>query len=157
MYRPMMASTAEVWRRKLKLKAKFESSLSYYSFKRLDPGAFNVGFIGSTCTALPRGPRARTRRTRRPPGGSNRSTTRPKSEHDFASGKCSYRHADKSEDSFVDSTSVECLLSITPLPSMMHTHARQNTRFSLSSSRALGLTDVALHVIQRIVNPRFLR
>ena len=35
------------------LKAKLDSSLSYYSFERLFPGAFNVGFIGSTCTALP--------------------------------------------------------------------------------------------------------
>jgi len=30
-----------------------ESNLSYFSFKRLIPGAFNVGWIGSTCTALP--------------------------------------------------------------------------------------------------------
>ena len=40
-------------RRTLKLKAKLESSLSHFSFKRLDPGAFKVCFIGSTCTALP--------------------------------------------------------------------------------------------------------
>jgi hypothetical protein len=40
-------------RRKLILKAKVESNLSYFSFKRLGPGAFNVGLIGSTCTALP--------------------------------------------------------------------------------------------------------
>jgi len=39
-------------RRKLKLKAKSESSLPYFSFKRLVPGAFNLGLIGSTCTAL---------------------------------------------------------------------------------------------------------
>jgi hypothetical protein len=26
---------------------------SYVSFKRLVSGAFNMGFIGSTCTALP--------------------------------------------------------------------------------------------------------
>jgi hypothetical protein len=38
----------------LNLKAKFESGLSYFSFNRLIPGAFNVGLIGSTCTALPR-------------------------------------------------------------------------------------------------------
>jgi len=40
-------------RRKLKLKAKLENSLSYFSFKRLVPGTFNVGLMGSTCTALP--------------------------------------------------------------------------------------------------------
>jgi hypothetical protein len=40
-------------RRKLNLKAKFEGGSSYHSFKRLVPGAFNVGSIGSTCTALP--------------------------------------------------------------------------------------------------------
>jgi len=40
-------------RRKLNLKAKFGSVFSYSSFQRLDSGAFNVGFIGSTCTALP--------------------------------------------------------------------------------------------------------
>jgi hypothetical protein len=34
-----------VKRRKLKLKAKLESSSSYSSFKRLVPGAFNVGLI----------------------------------------------------------------------------------------------------------------
>jgi len=38
---------------KLNLKAKFESSTSHFSFKRLLPGAFNLGFIGSNCTALP--------------------------------------------------------------------------------------------------------
>ena len=42
-----------VQRRKLKLKAKVESGSSCFTFKRLVPGAFNVGFIGSTCTALP--------------------------------------------------------------------------------------------------------
>jgi hypothetical protein len=35
------------------LKAKFESGSSYFSFSRLVPGGFNVGLIGSTCTALP--------------------------------------------------------------------------------------------------------
>ena len=45
-----------VWRRKLKPKAKLESSLSYFSYKRLDPGGFNLGLIGSTCTALPWAP-----------------------------------------------------------------------------------------------------
>ena len=38
-------------RRKLKMKAKLESSLSNLSFKRLAQGAFNMGFIDSTCTA----------------------------------------------------------------------------------------------------------
>jgi len=37
----------------VKLKAKFESGSSHVSLKRLVPGAFNVGLIGSTCTALP--------------------------------------------------------------------------------------------------------
>ena len=40
-------------RRKLNLKAKLEGSSSHYSFKRLVPGAFSVGFIGSICNALP--------------------------------------------------------------------------------------------------------
>jgi len=42
-----------VWRRKLNLKAKVEGSLSHFSFKSLVLGGFNVGWIGSTCTALP--------------------------------------------------------------------------------------------------------
>ena len=37
----------------VEIEAKLESSLSYSSFKRLVPGALNVGLIGSTCTALP--------------------------------------------------------------------------------------------------------
>jgi len=37
------------------VEAKNESSFSYFSFKRLVPGAFNVGFIGSTCSVLPLG------------------------------------------------------------------------------------------------------
>ena len=45
---------AQVYRRKLKLKAKFEGGSSYYSFKRLVPGAFNLGLTGSACTASPR-------------------------------------------------------------------------------------------------------
>jgi len=40
-------------RRKLKLKAKLESTVSHFSVKRSVPGGFNVGLIGSTCTALP--------------------------------------------------------------------------------------------------------
>jgi hypothetical protein len=39
--------------RKLKLKAKLESNLSCFTFKRLVPGAFSLGLIGSICTALP--------------------------------------------------------------------------------------------------------
>ena len=35
------------------LKAIFESGRSYFNFKRLIPGGFNKGFIGSTCTAGP--------------------------------------------------------------------------------------------------------
>jgi hypothetical protein len=42
---------------KVEFESEFESSLSHFSFKRLVPGDFNVGLIGSTCTALPRGPR----------------------------------------------------------------------------------------------------
>ena len=42
-----------VYRRKLELKAKLESGSTYCRFKRLLPGAFNVGLIGSACTALP--------------------------------------------------------------------------------------------------------
>ena len=38
--------------RKLKLKAKVESSPSCFSFKRLALGTFNSGFIDSACTAL---------------------------------------------------------------------------------------------------------
>jgi len=34
-------------------KAKFESGPSYFSFRRLVPGAVNVGFTGSACTSLP--------------------------------------------------------------------------------------------------------
>jgi len=40
----------------VEFKAKFESRSSHFSFKRPDPGAFNVGSIGSTCTFLPRAP-----------------------------------------------------------------------------------------------------
>jgi len=40
-------------RRKFILKAEVESIISHTSFKRLVPGGFNLGFIGSTCTALP--------------------------------------------------------------------------------------------------------
>jgi len=40
-------------RRKLNLKANFEGGPPYFSFKRLVLGDFNMGLIGSTCTALP--------------------------------------------------------------------------------------------------------
>jgi len=59
--------TASLQRRKWRLKAKFEGGSSYYSVKRRVPGAFNVGLIGSTCTALPR------RGTRCPPWCSDAS------------------------------------------------------------------------------------
>ena len=59
-----LTSTTKVWRRKLKLKVKFESGLSHSGFKGSAPGAFNVGLIGSTCTALPR---ARRRARGTPP------------------------------------------------------------------------------------------
>jgi hypothetical protein len=35
------------------LKARVESESLTFSFKRLAPGAFNMGLIGSTCTASP--------------------------------------------------------------------------------------------------------
>jgi hypothetical protein len=35
------------------LKAKFESVSSYFSLKRIVRGGFNMGFTGSTYTALP--------------------------------------------------------------------------------------------------------
>jgi len=38
----------DMYRRKLQLKAKLESNSSYVRFKGLVPGAFNVGFMGST-------------------------------------------------------------------------------------------------------------
>jgi hypothetical protein len=72
-----------VYRRKLKLKAEDESSISRFSFNRFVPGAFNLGLIGSTCSALPWAPRwaspsAARRMTRLPsisprPGSYHRS------------------------------------------------------------------------------------
>ena len=41
-------------RRKLNLKAEVESTISHFSFKRLAPGGFNSGLIGSTCTGPPK-------------------------------------------------------------------------------------------------------
>ena len=41
------------YRRKLKLTAKFEGGSSYDSFKCFFAGAFNVGLIGSSCSAQP--------------------------------------------------------------------------------------------------------
>jgi len=46
-------ATLMVYRRKLNLDARYKGGSSYYSFKRLAPGAFNLGLTGSTCTALP--------------------------------------------------------------------------------------------------------
>jgi len=50
-----LASTrsAMVYRCMLNLKAKSLSYSSGFSFTRFVPGGFNVGLIGSTCTALP--------------------------------------------------------------------------------------------------------
>jgi hypothetical protein len=39
----------------LNLKANLETRLSYYILKRSLPGAFDLDFIGSTCTASPAG------------------------------------------------------------------------------------------------------
>jgi len=50
---PAGGASAMVQRRNLNLKAKVESGSSHFSFKRSVPGGFNVGLIGSTCTALP--------------------------------------------------------------------------------------------------------
>jgi len=50
-YRPCgCAASALLYRRKLNLKPEVNSSSSQSSFKRVVPGAFNVGFKGSTCT-----------------------------------------------------------------------------------------------------------
>jgi len=43
----------QLYRRKLKLKPSFESGSAHLSYKRSVPGGFNVGLIGSTCTAQP--------------------------------------------------------------------------------------------------------
>ena len=48
-----VAVAAVLQRRKLNLNAEVESSTSQFSSKRLVPGGFNLGFIGSTCTGLP--------------------------------------------------------------------------------------------------------
>jgi hypothetical protein len=37
----------------LNLKSNIESGSSHFSFKRVVPGGLNMGFIGSTCIALP--------------------------------------------------------------------------------------------------------
>jgi hypothetical protein len=42
-----------LYRRKLNLKAKLESSQPHLIFKHLVLGDFNLGLIGSTCTAVP--------------------------------------------------------------------------------------------------------
>jgi len=52
-YKGLATQAPMMQQRKLKLKAKLETSLLYYSFKHLIPGGFNLGFTGSTCTALP--------------------------------------------------------------------------------------------------------
>jgi S-adenosylmethionine:diacylglycerol 3-amino-3-carboxypropyl transferase len=39
-------SSYVVYRRKLKLQAKFDSTSKYFNFKRFAPGAFNVAFMG---------------------------------------------------------------------------------------------------------------
>ena len=46
-------ATSTVYWRKLNLKARLESRLSYYNLKCLVPGTFSVVLIGSICTALP--------------------------------------------------------------------------------------------------------
>jgi hypothetical protein len=51
--RQFSAMSAMLKRRRLHLKAKFVSGLSYFSFESLVLGGFNVGLMGSTCTALP--------------------------------------------------------------------------------------------------------
>jgi len=49
------SSSSAVYRRKLNLKATFQSGSSGFSVKRFVPDAFNAGFIWLTYTALPRG------------------------------------------------------------------------------------------------------
>ena len=39
----------------MNVNAMFDSSLSYFSFKLSCTGGFNLGLIGSTCTAMPGG------------------------------------------------------------------------------------------------------
>jgi len=39
----------------VEIESKLEIGLSYFSFKLLVPGSFNLGLIGATCTALLRG------------------------------------------------------------------------------------------------------
>jgi len=46
----------------VEFESKLSKQLSHCSFKRFVPGAFNVGLIGSRCTAVPRGGAARTLR-----------------------------------------------------------------------------------------------
>jgi hypothetical protein len=58
---------ASVYRRKLKLKPKFDNSFKCSSFKRSEPGGFNMGLIGSICTALPQTRPARAPKTWQPP------------------------------------------------------------------------------------------
>jgi hypothetical protein len=67
-----------MWRRKLNLKANFEGSSSYYSFKRLVSGVLSLGFKGPTCTALPWGwPRRRPSPRRAPPACTHRPPVVP--------------------------------------------------------------------------------
>jgi len=47
------AAASFTYRRNLNLKPEVQTSTSHLSFKRSVPGAFNMGLIGSTCTALP--------------------------------------------------------------------------------------------------------
>jgi hypothetical protein len=57
----------------VELRAKFEGDSSHYSFNRLVPGAFNMCFIGSTCTAIPWGSWPRTPTGSRCEGRMNRT------------------------------------------------------------------------------------
>ena len=60
----------------VELKATIVSSLLYYSIKRSVPGGFNVGLIGSTCTALPGiGRRRHAARPSQPAAGGLHSST----------------------------------------------------------------------------------
>ena len=52
----------------VEFESKFESDLKCFSFKRLVPGTFNTGLIGSTCTALPGRGAGQLRKRRLRPG-----------------------------------------------------------------------------------------
>jgi hypothetical protein len=87
-------ATPTVYWRKLNLKAEVESGSSQFSFKRLVPGGFNLDFIGSTCTALPRRAVSAAQR-RRPTASGTAVAPRPRGRVGYISlaTSSSVRHA----------------------------------------------------------------